>query len=38
MNIKSIFARIGTCCGTKKREKEKEVNQVKENKADFSED
>lgn len=36
MNIKSILARIGTCCGSTK--KEKEQNQVKENKADFSED
>lgn len=38
MNIKSILARIGTCCGSTKKEKEKELNQVKENKADFSED
>jgi hypothetical protein len=38
MNIKSIFARIGTCCGSTKKEKEKELNQVKENKTDSPED
>jgi hypothetical protein len=27
MNIKSIFARIGTCCGSSKEEKKKEVNE-----------
>jgi hypothetical protein len=30
MNIKSIFARIGTCCGSSKEEKKKEVNQAVE--------
>jgi hypothetical protein len=28
MNIKSIFARLGTCCGSTKEEKKKEVSEV----------
>jgi hypothetical protein len=39
MNIKSLFARIRTCCGSTNAEKEKEPKQViKDNKSDFPED
>jgi hypothetical protein len=39
MNIKSIFSRIGSCCGSTKKEAEKKLNPVVEdNKTDFPED
>ena len=39
MNIKSLFARIRTCCNTTKEEKEKAPKQViKDTKSDFPED
>jgi hypothetical protein len=28
MNIKSILSRLGTCCGSTKEERKKELNQV----------
>ena len=39
MNIKSLFARLRTCCNTTKEEKEKAPKQViRETKSEFSED
>lgn len=39
MNIKSLFAKIRMCCEPTKEEKEKELNQViNDKKADFPED
>jgi hypothetical protein len=39
MNIKSLLARLKTSCSAPtKEEKEKKLNQVKDNKTDFPED